>query len=96
MDKIVLTVSGFLPPRVAFAVRLHGRVTEMLTQFVARRVDEVWAVSPHIPAAAVNPKNFIFPICLDDNQVPANARDEVGYIGFPSPDHALEMLFDIA
>ena len=45
----------------------------MLTRFVARRVDEVWAVSPHIPAAAVNPKNFIFPICLDDNQVPANA-----------------------
>lgn len=96
VDKIVLTLSDFLPPRGSFAVRLHRRVTEALTRFVARRVDEVWAVSPRIPAAAVNPKNFVFPICLDDNQVPAGSRDEVGYIGFPSPDHALEMLFDIA
>jgi len=95
-NKIVLTVSDFLPPRGSLAVRLHRRVTEMLTRFVARRVDEVWTVSPRIPAASVNPKNFVFPICLDDNHVPAGSRDEIGYIGFPSPDHALEVLFEIA
>jgi glycosyltransferase involved in cell wall biosynthesis len=95
-NKIVLTVSDYLPPRGSLAVRFHRRVTERLTRFVARRVDEVWTVSPRIPAASVNPKNFVFPICLDDNQVPAGSRDEIGYIGFPSPDHALEVLFEIA
>jgi len=95
-DKIVLTVSDYLPPRGSLAVRIHRRVTEFLTRFVAWRVDEVWSVSPRIPVMKVNSKSFVFPICLDDNQVAAGIRDEVGYIGFPSPDHALEMLFEIA
>ncbi len=94
--KIVLTVSDFLPPRGSFAVRLHRRVTAALTRFVARQADEVWTVSPRIPTAVANPKNFVFPICLDDNEVPAGQRDEIGYIGFPSPDHALEIVFEIA
>ena len=94
--KIVLTVSDFLPPRGSLAVRMHRRITAALTRFVARHADEVWTVSPRIPTAAVNPKNFVFPICLDDNQVPVGAREEIGYIGFPSPDHMLEVLFEIA
>jgi Glycosyl transferase 4-like domain/Glycosyl transferases group 1 len=95
--KMVLTISDFLPPRGAFAVRLHRRVTAALTRFVARHADEVWTVSPRIiPKATANPKNFVFPICLDDNEVPASQRDEIGYIGFPSPDHALEVVFEIA
>lgn len=94
--KVVLTVSDFLPPRGSLAVRLHRRVTAALTRFAARHADEVWTVSPRIPTATVNPKNFVFPICLDDNQVPAGSREEIGYIGFPSPDHALEVLFEIA
>jgi Glycosyl transferase 4-like domain len=94
--KVVLTVSDFLPPRGSLAVRLHRRITAALTRFVARQADEVWTVSPRIPTAVVNPQNFVFPICLDDNQVPAGSRSEIGYIGFPSPDHALEILFEIA
>jgi glycosyltransferase involved in cell wall biosynthesis len=94
--KVVLTVSDFLPARGALAVRIHRRVTEVLTRLVARLADEVWTVSPRIPAAAVNPKNFVFPICLDDNQTPAGQRNEIGYIGFPSADHALDILFEIA
>jgi glycosyltransferase involved in cell wall biosynthesis len=94
--KMVLTVSDFLPTQGSFAVRLHRRMTAALTCFVARHADEVWTVSPRIPTATANPKNFVFPICLDDNEVPAGQRDEIGYIGFPSPDHALEILFEIA
>jgi glycosyltransferase involved in cell wall biosynthesis len=95
-QKVVLTVSDFLPPRGSLAVRLHRRITAALTRFVARRADEVWTVSPRIPTALVNPNNYVFPICLDDNQVLASTRNEIGYIGFPSPDHALEILFEIA
>lgn len=95
--KVVVTVSDFLPPRGSLAVRLHRRVTAMLTRFVAHYADEVWPVSKRIPTATkeVNPKSFVFPICLDDNRVPAGQRHEIGYIGFPSPDHALEILFEI-
>lgn len=42
-----------------------------------------------------NPKNFVVPICLDDNQVPMGDRQEIGYIGVPTPDHALDLLFEI-
>ena len=94
--KVVLTVSDFLPPRGSFAVRLHRRITGALTRLAARHADEVWTVSPRIPLADTNAKFFVFPICLDENPLPAGQRTEIGYIGFPSPDHALEILFDIA
>lgn len=94
--KVVLTLSDFLPFRGSLAVRFHRRITAALTTFVAGQADEVWAVSPRIPTALVNPKHFVFPICLDDHQVPPDARDEIGYIGFPSFDHALDILFDVA
>jgi glycosyltransferase involved in cell wall biosynthesis len=93
--KVVVLLSDFLPLRGSFAVRLHRRVTTAITRFVVKHADEVWTVSPRIPTTAVNPRNFVVPICIDDNQMPAGPRDEIGYIGFPSPDHALDVLFDI-
>ncbi len=93
--KVVVLLTDFLPLQGSLVVRFHRRVTMFLTRFVTRHADEVWMVSPRIPTAAANPRNFVVPICIDDNQMPAGRRDEIGYIGFPSPDHALDVLFDI-
>jgi glycosyltransferase involved in cell wall biosynthesis len=93
--KVVCIVSDFLPPRGKFTVRVHRRLTGFFTRVVARFSDEVWAVSPRIPTAKANPKNFVLPLLIDDNGVPPARRDEIGYIGFPSPDHAVDVLFEI-
>lgn len=93
--KVVCVVSDFLPPRGKFTVRIHRRITGFLTRLVARFSDEAWTVSPRIPTAKVNPKNFVLPLLIDDNQTSAAGREEIGYIGFPSPDHALDVLFAI-
>ncbi len=93
--KVVVLLSDFLPPRGSFAVRLHRRVTTALTRFVVRHANEIWTVSPRIPTATANPRHFVVPICIDDNHMPPGQREEIGYIGYPSPDHALDVLFDI-
>ena len=93
--KVVVLLSDFLPLSGSFIVRLHRRLTTAMTCFVAKHADEVWIVSPRIPTATVNLRNFVVPICIDDNHMPSDKREEIGYIGFPSPDHALDILFDI-
>jgi hypothetical protein len=93
--RVVVFLSDFLPLQGSVVVRLHRRITTALNRFVARHADEVWAVSPRIPTMQVNPRNFIVPICLDDHQVPMGDRQEIGYIGVPTPDHALDILFEI-
>ena len=93
--KVVCLVTDYMPIRGPFSVRLHRWISAVLMRFVARSADEVWAVSPRIPTAQANPNRFVVPICLDENEPPAGPREEVGYIGFPSPDHALDVLFDI-
>jgi len=93
--KAVVLLSDFLPPRGSFVVRLHRRLTTAITRFVVKHADEVWTVSPRIPTATANQRNFVVPICIDDNRVPPGQREEIGYIGYPSPDHALDVLFDI-
>jgi glycosyltransferase involved in cell wall biosynthesis len=93
--RVCVLFTDYLPQRGSFAVRLHRRITSALNRYVARHADEVWSVSPRIPTMQENPKNFVVPICLDDNQVSAGQRTEIGYIGFPSPDHALDILFAI-
>ena len=93
--KVVCIISDFLPPRGKFTVRVHRRISGFLTRIVARLSDEVWAVSPRIPTMKVNPKNFVLPLLIDNNNVPPDGRNEIGYIGFPSPDHAVDVLFEI-
>lgn len=93
--KTVVFLSDYLPPKGPLAVRMHRRVTTALTRFVARHADEVWSISPRIPTASVNARNFVVPICMDDNHAPVGERKEIGYIGYPSQDHALDVLFDI-
>lgn len=93
--KVVVLLSDYLPPRGSFLVRLHRRLTAAITRFVVKHADEVWTVSPRIPTAAINPRNFVVPICIDDNHMPPGQRNEIGYIGYPSSDHALDVLFDL-
>jgi len=93
--KVVCIVSDFLPPRGKLTVRIHRRITGFLTRLAAKFSDEAWAVSPRIPTVKVNPRNFVLPLLIDDNHTPPAGRDEIGYIGFPSPDHAMDVLFDI-
>jgi glycosyltransferase involved in cell wall biosynthesis len=94
--RTIVLLTDFLPIRGSLAVRLHRCLTGWLGRFVARHADEVWTVSPRIPMVSENPRNFVAPIVLEDNGTPAGRREEIGYIGFPSPDHALEILFDVA
>jgi len=93
--RAIVLLTDYLPIRGSFAVRLHRRITCALARFVARHADEVWTVSPRIPTVRENPRNFVSPIVLEDHGTPAGAREEIGYIGFPSPDHALDVLFEI-
>jgi hypothetical protein len=93
--KVVCIVSDYLPPAGKLSVRIHRRVTGFLTRLAARWSDEVWAVSPRIPTIKVNPRNFVLPLLIDDNKTPPEGREEIGYIGFPSPDHAIDVLFEI-
>jgi hypothetical protein len=94
--KSVVVLSDYLPPRGPVLIRIHRRVSAALMRFVARHSDEVWTVSPRIPAAVENPNNHLLPICINDNHVERGLRQEIGYIGFPSEDHALDILFEIA
>jgi len=93
--KVVCVVSDYLPPRGKLIVRIHRRITGFMTRVAARLSDEVWAVSPRIPTMKVNPRNYVLPLLIDDNHTPPEGRNEIGYIGFPSPDHAIDVLFDI-
>jgi hypothetical protein len=93
--KAVVVLTDHLPIRGSHAVRLHRRICGVLTRWVVRRADEVWTVSPRIPAAQENPRHFVVPLCLDHHPAAVTPREEVGYIGFPSSDHALDVLFNI-
>lgn len=93
--KVVCIVSDYLPQTGTFSVRIYRRITGFLTRLVARWSDEAWAVSPRIPTVKVNPRNFVLPLLIDNNQSPPEGREEIGYIGFPSPDHAIDILFDV-
>jgi glycosyltransferase involved in cell wall biosynthesis len=93
--KVVCIISDYLPPKGKLTVRIHRRISGFLTRVAARFSDEVWAVSPRIPTTKVNPRNFVLPLFIDDNQTAPLERNEIGYIGFPSPDHAIDVLFEI-
>jgi len=93
--KVVCVVSDYLPPKGKFIVRIHRRITGFLTWIAVKLSDEAWAVSPRIPTIKANPRNYIQPLLIDNNQSGLAGRSEIGYIGFPSPDHALDVLFEI-
>lgn len=93
--KVVCTVVDHLPPAGSLAVRIHRRIAGGLTWFTARFADEVWAISTRIPAMRFNPKSHVIPFSIDDNKAALTERAEIGYIGFPTVDHALDLAFEV-
>jgi glycosyltransferase involved in cell wall biosynthesis len=93
--KVVCLVSDYFPPRGTLAVRVYRRIVAYFTTWLCRWSDEVWAVSPRIPTNKANPRTFIVPLCINDGGLLPGSREEIVYIGIPSPDHALDILFDI-
>lgn len=93
--KVVCLVSDYFPPHGSLSVRIYRRIVAWLTRWLAKHADEVWAVSTRIPTVKVNPKNFLVPLCINNDNLPPEGREEVGYIGTPSADHALDLLFDV-
>ena len=93
--KVVCNIVDYLPPTGGFADRIHRRITGFITRRVARHADEVWSISPRILTAGENPRNFVMQFPVENNGALADSREEIGYIGLPSPDHALDLLFAI-
>jgi glycosyltransferase involved in cell wall biosynthesis len=95
--KVVCFVADYFPPHGSPTMhrRVYRRISGWLTGWLSRNADEVWSASPRIPTVKTNPHNFIVPICLESSHSTAGSRIEIGYIGCPTPDHALDMLFDI-
>jgi len=95
--RLVIVLTDYLPETGSRAICWHRRIVNRLLNCLAARVDEVWTVSPRIPAAQLNPGHFIMPIFIDPATDSKDAnRTEITYIGFPSADHALEILFELA
>lgn len=93
--KVISLLTDYLPPQGSFPVRIHRQIVEALTGFVAKNADQTWAISPRIKAAQTNASHFVVPICINHIQSLPEPRTEIGYIGFPSADHALEIAFRI-
>ncbi len=94
--NLTLFLTDYLPVRGSWLVRLHRRITGHLMHLATKWADEAWALSPRILLAQVNPRHFVVPMHIGANRIPAGPRAEIGYIGYPSHDHALDILFDIA
>ncbi|HLX70905.1 MAG TPA: hypothetical protein VKV04_14860 [Verrucomicrobiae bacterium] len=97
VSRTVSFLADYLPPRGSFLVRTHRRITGWLVKLAARWSDEAWVLSSRISTALDIPKSFVEPVSV--GHYPAKtqpARVSIGYIGFPSADHSLEILFDIA
>jgi len=94
-QKVVCLVSDFFPPQGTLAVRIYRRLVAQYTTWLCKWSDEVWAVSPRIPTNKANPCTFVVPLCINDEGFVPGLREEIIYIGIPTPDHALEILFDV-
>lgn len=93
--KVVPFLTDYLPVQGPLLTRCHRKLTGWLMRLVARCADEAWVLSPRIPTGRTDANTFVVPICINECAVAANARNEVAYIGFPSRDHGLEILFNI-
>jgi glycosyltransferase involved in cell wall biosynthesis len=93
--KVVCLVGDYFPPKGKFAVRVYRRISGLLTRWLAKHADEVWSLSPRIPTIKANPRHFVVPLYVESAHATADSRTDIGYIGHPSPDHALDILFAI-
>jgi glycosyltransferase involved in cell wall biosynthesis len=93
--KVVCLVGDYFPPKGKFPVRVYRHISGFLTRWLVKHADEVWSLSPRIPTIKANPRHFMVPLYIESVHAAANSRTEIGYIGHPSPDHALDILFAI-
>ncbi len=93
---VVPFLTDYLPPRGSFHIRAHRRITTYLMKLVSRFSDEVWILSPRIHTGDVNPRHFVVPIFISQRPPATAERTEVAYIGYPSHDHALDILFKLS
>jgi len=94
---LVFYVTDHLPESNKWHITVHRRVISALHRYIAKRADEVWSLSPRIPIARINAHAHIIPIYIDSTKDrTASHRSEIVYIGRPSHDHALDILFELA
>ena len=93
--KISFFLTDYLPSHGHWLTRLHRRMTEWLVYQATKRADEAWALSPRIRTAYANPRHFVVPMHINTYRNSSGPREGIGYIGYPSYDHALDVLFDI-
>lgn len=95
--RVVLLLSDHLPDADSWPITAHRRLIRRLHRHVARRADEVWGVSPRIPAMQWNKTRHVVPIYIDSALSAGDAeRTEISYVGVPSADHALDVLVELA
>jgi glycosyltransferase involved in cell wall biosynthesis len=95
IKKITFFLTDYLPPSGSWFVRFHRRVTSWLVYRATKSADEAWALSPRIKAAEANKNHFVVPMHIGLRPNLDRKREEIGYIGFPSYDHAIDVLFEI-
>jgi len=100
--KVVSLIGDYFPTdkipphrKWKWLVRIHRTLVNYFTTFVAKHSDEVWTLSPRIPTAKYNPNHFVVPLFVQNFNASAASRAEIGYIGNPTTDHALELLFAV-
>jgi glycosyltransferase involved in cell wall biosynthesis len=94
--KITFFIIDYMPPKIGkWHVRLHRLIIQLVIRFVTKQADEVWLLSPRIKTTHPKISCFVVPMYISFNPTSAGAREEIGYIGHPSYDHALDILFAI-
>ena len=94
--RTIAFMADYLPPAGSFLVRLHRQMTNWLTKTAARLSDEAWVLSSRIGTKLNLSNAFTTPVALSHFPTVPGSREEIGYIGFPSRDHALDILFEVA
>ena len=94
--SMVSLLQDYYPVRGSFGSRMWRKCHKAVSQFSARRADEVWRLSSRIPTAEVNPNRYVIPVYIDDFGTGPDNRTDIAYIGGPIEDHCLPWLFDIA
>jgi glycosyltransferase involved in cell wall biosynthesis len=93
---VVAMFNDFLPPVGSLPVRWHRQLNAILCNWAAKNSDEIWRLSPRIPTGQNHAQNFVVPVFINEPTVAKQKLDAIIYVGFPSRDHALEILFDVA
>lgn len=94
--KVVCFVADYFPPHPTKpVVTVYRWISSVITRQMCRWSDEAWALSPRIQTVRSNQRHFVVLPYINDELENPVPRTEVIYSGMPSPDHALEILFEV-